>query len=144
MARTFTFTPIGYVENDVEEMLPPEEIRRRPSRIVVEPAYRDGLLRIEEFERLLVIFVFDRAGEVRLQLHPPGDESRPLRGVFATRTQYRPNPIGATVVRLLRVEEGGVLVVEGLDALNGTPVLDIKHYVPAFDEGVGELPAAGD
>ena len=130
--QTITFQPIGHVENDVTEMLPPEEIASRRSRIVIHPSLAEGLLGIEESERLLIVYYFDRAQQVRMQLHPRDDESRPLRGVFATRTQYRPNPIGVTVARLLAVEDN-VLVVEGLDAMSGTLVLDVKPFAPAFD-----------
>jgi len=126
------FHAVGHVENDVEEMLSSREIAGRQSRIILHESLTDGLLGIEESERILMVFWLDRVDEVHLQLHPRDDTSRPLRGVFATRTPYRPNPIGVTVARLLRVEEN-VLTVEGLDALNGTPVLDIKPFVPAFD-----------
>jgi len=134
--QSIAFRPIGYVENDAEEMATPEEIAGRRSRIRIEERYRAGLLGIEECERLVIVFHFDRVKEARMQLHPRDDPSRPLRGVFATRTQYRPNPIGVTVARLVGVEEGALLV-EGLDALNGTPVLDIKPFSPAFDDPNG-------
>lgn len=124
--------PIGYVENAFEQMTAPEEIAAQPSRIVLEPAYLDGLLGLDQVEKILVVYYFDRAHEVRLQLHPRDDQSKPLRGVFATRTPYRPNHLGVTVVRLVRIE-GNVLTVEGLDALNRTPVLDIKPFDPALD-----------
>jgi len=125
--------PIGIVENDVEEMLASEEIASRRSRIRIHKPYVSGLLGIEEAERILVLFFFHRVNQVRLRLHPRDDISRPLRGVFATRTQYRPNPIGVTVARLISVD-GNVLEVEGLDAMNGSPVIDIKPYVARFDD----------
>ena len=136
MKQTIVFQPIGYVENDVTEMMSPEAIASRQSRIVLAEHLGGGLLGIEEYAQVLVVFYFHRVDEVWLRLHPRGDTSRPLRGVFATRTPYRPNPIGVTVATLLRVE-GNTLVVEGLDAMNGTPVLDIKPYAPAFDNGTG-------
>lgn len=132
MQSEIVFHAIGHVENDVEEMQSPREIAGRQSHIILHESLIDGLLGIEESERILVVFWLDRVDGVRLQLHPRDDTSRPLRGVFATRTPYRPNPIGVTVARLLRVEDNA-LIVEGLDALNGTPVLDIKPFVPAFD-----------
>lgn len=85
----------------------------------------EGLYRIEENEALLVLFLFDRSTGYDLKVHPRGDPHNPLVGVFASRSPNRPNHIGATVVRLLRVE-ANVLTVEGLDAWEGTPVLDIK------------------
>lgn len=124
--------PIGYVENAFEQMTAPEEIAAQPSRIVLEPAYLDGLLGLDQVEKVLVVYYFDRAQEVRLRLHPRDDQNKPLRGVFATRTPYRPNHLGVTIVRLVRIE-GNVLTVEGLDALNRTPVLDIKPFDSALD-----------
>jgi len=73
----------------------------------------------------MVVFHFHLVQSYALLQHPRGDRSRPRRGVFALHTPYRPNPIGVTVVDLLSVE-GNVLRVRGLDALNGTPILDIK------------------
>jgi tRNA-Thr(GGU) m(6)t(6)A37 methyltransferase TsaA len=89
------------------------------------PEYARGLYRIDGFERLYVIYAFDRSEGFSLVLHPRGDPARPQRGVFATHSPNRPNPIGLTVVELLGVE-GDVLTVRGLDAVDGTPVLDIK------------------
>jgi tRNA-Thr(GGU) m(6)t(6)A37 methyltransferase TsaA len=74
---------------------------------------------------LLVVFVFHRAEGYNLLQHPRGDRGRPQRGVFALRSPNRPNPIGITEVELLAIE-GNILTVRGLDALDGTPVLDLK------------------
>ena len=90
------------------------------------PQFEPGLLDIEGFSHLYVIWVFDRATGVELVGRPPTD-SRP-HGVFATRSPRRPNPIGLTVVRLLR-REGTKLCVAGVDMLDGTPILDIKPYL---------------
>jgi tRNA-Thr(GGU) m(6)t(6)A37 methyltransferase TsaA len=73
----------------------------------------------------MVIFVFHRSAGFDLQQHPRGDATRPLRGVFALRSPRRPNPIGVSLVRLIAYHEN-ILEVDGLDAINGTPVLDIK------------------
>lgn len=101
--------------------------------IEVDPALKAGLLDIDGFSHLYVIWVFDRAGAVELVGAPPTD-TRP-HGVFATRSPRRPNPVGLTVVRLLG-REGSRLRVAGVDMLDGSPVLDIKPYlsnVPAAD-----------
>ena len=74
---------------------------------------------------LLVVFVFHRSQGFDLLQHPRGNQSRPKRGVFALRSPNRPNPIGITEVELLAIE-GNILTVSGLDAINGTPVLDLK------------------
>ena len=124
-----TFTPIGYVENDFDAPAMPETIAAAESWVVVAPEFVEGLTGLEAGQRVMIVFYFHLAAmesrpTVLLQ-HPRGDRSRPKRGVFALHTPYRPNPIGVTVVDLLAVE-GNVLRVRGLDALNGTPVLDIK------------------
>jgi tRNA-Thr(GGU) m(6)t(6)A37 methyltransferase TsaA len=130
-----TVTPIGYVRNGATPEIRSEEYRHLISDIVIEPEYADGLMDIEENEFLTVVFYFDRNdGEYRLRLHPRGDPSRPITGVFNTRSQFRPSPIGITVTKLIG-RKGNTLVVEGLDALDGTPVLDIKPHVLTFDEG---------
>ena len=95
------------------------------SEIEIAPELADGLFRLEENEKVLVLFIFDRSDGYDLEVHPKGDANNPLVGVFASRSPRRPNPIGATVVKLLRVE-GNVLTVSGLDAWEGTPVVDIK------------------
>lgn len=85
---------------------------------------------IEEWDHLWVVYLFDRNEGWRPKVLPPRSTER--RGVFATRSPHRPNPIGLSVVRLLGVD-GLVLRVRGLDMLDGTPVLDIKPYVPYAD-----------
>jgi tRNA-Thr(GGU) m(6)t(6)A37 methyltransferase TsaA len=120
-----TFTPIGYVENDFDAPTTPETVAAAESRIVVAPEFVEGLTGLEAGQRVMVVFYFHLVQSYALLQHPRGDRSRPKRGVFALHTPYRPNPIGVTVVDLLSVE-GDVLRVRGLDALNGTPVLDIK------------------
>ena len=74
---------------------------------------------------MLILYWLDRADRSRLQVHPRGDRSRPLRGVFATRSPHRPNPIAVATVEILEVR-GTRFRVRGLDALDGTPLLDIK------------------
>jgi tRNA-Thr(GGU) m(6)t(6)A37 methyltransferase TsaA len=120
-----TFTPIGYVENDFNAPATPETIAAAESRVVVAPEFLEGLTGLEAGQRVMIVFHFHLVQSYALLQHPRGDRSRPRRGVFALHTPYRPNPIGVTVVDLLLVE-GNVLRVRGLDALNGTPVLDIK------------------
>lgn len=105
------------------------------SEIRLIPDYVGGLVGLEQFSHALVLTflheaTFDR--ERQLVRRPRDrDDLEPL-GVFAQRSRHRPNPIGVSVVPILRVE-AGVLVVRGLDAINGTPVLDIKPHVPLFD-----------
>lgn len=103
------------------------------------PHLEAGLTDIEGFSHLFVIWVFDRSSDYELLATPPMD-TRP-HGVFATRAPRRPNPIGLTVVELLR-REGSKLYVRGVDMLDGTPILDIKPYlssVPADQLRGGRL-----
>ena len=90
------------------------------------PEFEAGLADIEGFSHLIVLWVFDRVEGFDLVATPPSD-NRP-HGVFATRSPKRPNPIGLTVVELLR-REGSHLHVRGIDMLDGTPILDIKPYL---------------
>ena len=90
------------------------------------PEYEEGLKDLEGFSHLFLIWVFHQSEGFSLMVTPPSDD-RP-HGVFATRAPIRPNPIGLTVVELLR-REGRLLYLRGIDMLDGTPVLDIKPYL---------------
>ena len=127
-----TFTPIGWVESEFSGYAPSDEMRKRPSRIVLRPEMAPGLMKLEEERHILVLFNLHRATEYELQLHPGHNPANPIRGVFATRSQYRPNAIAATVAELVSVQDN-VVNVTGLDAQDGSPVLDIKPYRPGFD-----------
>lgn len=120
------FTPIGYVESPIKEIQhDPDVFKGKVSVVRVLEPFLDGLFRLERYDRLYVIYVFDRAEGYRLVIHPRGDVKRPERGVFATHSPHRPNPIGLAVVELVSVE-GDLVTVRDLDAIDGTPVLDIK------------------
>lgn len=117
--------PIGHVRNDFPEPTDPETLRVAVSRIVVEPVLAAGLTGLEPGDRILVLFRFHRASPGELLQHPRGDGSRPKRGVFSLRSPHRPNAIGVTEVELLSLS-GNTLEVRGLDAIDGTPILDLK------------------
>ena len=95
------------------------------------PEFETGLTDIEGFSHLIVVWVFDRSQGFELMGTPPSD-NRP-HGVFATRSPYRPNPIGLSAVELLR-REGPQLHVRGIDMLDGTPILDIKPYLSSIPQ----------
>ena len=130
-----TFTPIGYVESEFVGYASSEEMRARPSRIILRPELAPGLMGLTAGQPILVLFHLHRAADYQLQLHPGHNPQNPLRGVFATRSQYRPNPIAATVAQIQNID-GNALTVSGLDAQDGSPVLDIKPYAAGFDQPV--------
>ncbi len=99
------------------------------------PEFAEGLQDLEGFSHLIALYHFHRAPAPRLRVTPFLDTEP--RGVFATRTPARPNPIGLSVVRLLR-REGCMLYLENVDMLDGTPLLDLKPYVPEFDAYAAE------
>ncbi len=119
------FRPIGYVENAIEKPAPPSSFQSIESRIILDPALVLGLAGLEAGQKIMVVFYFHLSEGFKLQQHPRGDQSRPMRGVFSLCSPKRPNPIGVTIVDLIGIDEN-VLVVRGLDAINGTPVLDLK------------------
>ena len=98
--------------------------------VEVFPEYAAGLRDLDGFERIWLVYWFDRAKPAQLVVTPYLDTTP--RGLFATRAPSRPNPIGLSSVRLLEIS-GPILRVDGLDILDNTPLLDIKPYVPAFD-----------
>lgn len=125
--------PIGVVRSRFKEpadlpppaFAPPGFFARSTGTIEVRPELAAGLDGLEGFSHIIVIFQFHKAGAAKLRVTPPG-EAEP-RGVFATRSPHRPNPLGLSVLRLLG-RDGRVLEVSGLDLIDGTPVLDIKPY----------------
>ena len=123
--KSIVYQAIGHVENSFDEPAPAKKIRAVESRIVIDPALTKGLTGLKAGQRLMVIFCFHRSRGFDLLQHPQGDKSRRRRGVFSLRSPRRPTSIGVTEVDLVAIEEN-VLRVRGLDALNGTPVLDLK------------------
>ncbi len=121
-----TMHAVGYVKNDITDPSTAREMRGSESRIVLNEEYIEGLSRIEDFEKLEILFLFHLSRDFAMIQKRCYDGE--LAGVFASRSPRRPNGIGVTVVELLKVN-GNVLHVKGLDAVNGTPVLDIKPYI---------------
>ena len=133
--------PVGYVRSPFSSYAPSDEMRRQPSEIVMLPRFAAGLLGLEPGDHILTLFLLHRAAAVGydLRLHPGHNPANPVRGVFATRSQYRPNFIAATVAQIQAIRDATdtgrvILTVSGLDAQDGSPVIDIKPHRPAFDE----------
>ena len=130
----FVYRPIGVIRSPFREPqgtpIQPPAARGVEGRVEVFPEYAAGLLDLEGFSHVILVYHFHRSGPARLSVRPYMDDR--THGVFATRAPARPNPIGLSVVRLLKVE-GNVLHVADVDIVDGTPLLDIKPYVPGFD-----------
>ena len=127
-------TPIGFVRNNIKE---PgiEDWRTVTSEIIIEEDLKEALSRIDEFSHIIVIYWMHKLSPSQraiIKVHPEANQNLPLVGVFASRSPARPNPIGVTTVKLLERRDN-VLKVTGLDAIDGTPVLDIKPYIPGDD-----------
>lgn len=131
----FTMHPIGSIRSPYTDssQIPkgPGAEHRAEGVLEILPEYEQGLMDIDGFSHLFVLWVFDRAAGSSLIATPPLDR-RP-HGVFATRSPQRPNPIGLTVVALLR-REGTKLFVRGVDMLDGSPILDVKPYLSSIPE----------
>lgn len=129
--NTINLKPIGVVRNQVTQTPHrPNWQLETVSELVIDSRWSDGLDGLEGFSHVIVLFWIDRITDehIPLKVHPMHRLDLPETGMFATRTPNRPNRIGLTVVPLLE-HKGNVLKVKGLDALDGTPVLDIKPYL---------------
>ncbi len=131
MANRFNITPIGHVKNDVHDA-GFDAWKTLVSRLLIDERYSEALEGLDEFSHLLVISRLHLPGTVHLKRHPRDRQDLPVVGIFATRSQMRPNRLGLHLVRLLE-RQGAQLVVAGLDAVDGTPVIDIKPYIPQQD-----------
>jgi len=137
--------PIGFVRNEAKETPAGWDWwQELISEIVIDESLTEALDGLENYSSIIVLYWMHRLKHdtIRLKIHPRGDKNNPLRGLFATRTPRRPNPIGKMTVRLLR-REGNVLTVKGLDALDGSPVIDIKPYARGYDSADGDRESNG-
>ena len=134
----FTVRAIGRVLSPVREAVD-ADWGSVEALIEVEPAFRPGLRGLEAFSHVLVVTFLHQASfqpERHLVRRPRGLASMPELGIFAQRAKDRPNPLGISVVQLVAVRAEGI-AVRGLDAIDGTPVLDVKPYFPQFDAAPG-------
>jgi tRNA (adenine37-N6)-methyltransferase len=129
MAEDYSIHPVGKVVKTADQ-----------SALEVFPDFKDALLGLDGFSHVIVFYWFDRndSPEKRstLRVHPQGDKRNPLTGVFATRSPLRPNLIGFSVCRISSVEDARILV-DQIDAFHGTPIIDLKPYIPASDSVPG-------
>ncbi|MFN2243955.1 MAG: tRNA (N6-threonylcarbamoyladenosine(37)-N6)-methyltransferase TrmO [Anaerolineae bacterium] len=136
---SISYRPIGTIYTPFEgiEQVPIQPTGAGGIRGTVEvlPEFVAGLQDLDGFSHIILLYHFHRVSQVKLTVVPFLDVEP--RGVFATRAPSRPNPIGLSIVRLLGIE-ANVLQIENVDIVNGTPLLDIKPYVPAFDHNQTE------
>jgi len=129
-----TYRPIGVIHSpftDLKEMpIQPTSAASAPGIAEVFPEFADGLKDLEGFSHVILLYHLHQALRVELAVTPFLGSAK--RGIFATRAPTRPNPIGLSIVQLLRVD-GNRLELGNIDILDGTPLLDIKPYVPDFD-----------
>jgi tRNA-Thr(GGU) m(6)t(6)A37 methyltransferase TsaA len=128
------FDSIGHVSNSVD-MQKDDSWGSVVSTIEFDEPYQEGLTGLSDFSHVLVVYYLDQArfdADKHLIRRPRNRKDLPPVGIFAQRAKNRPNPIGITAVELIAIKHGE-LVVKGLDAINGTPVLDIKPYFPQYD-----------
>ena len=129
-----SFSPIGTIHSpfsDLEGMpIQPTAARDVVGRVVVAPQYVEGLRDLDGFSHIILLYHFHRSDGYSLTVTPFLDTVK--RGLFATRAPRRPNPIGLSIVRLDRIDET-TLHIRDVDVLDGTPLLDIKPWAPAFD-----------
>jgi tRNA-Thr(GGU) m(6)t(6)A37 methyltransferase TsaA len=128
---SFLMYPVGQVRRDGESV-----------HLHIFDPYRDALLGLDGYSHIFVLYWFDRndtpAKRRVLRVHPRGNRDNPLTGVFACRAPVRPNLIGLTLCKILSVADG-IIQVDKIDALDGTPVVDIKPYIPAIDSATEDL-----
>ncbi len=128
--RTYEVKEIGTVRNDYLKEVP-SDYKKRKSVIEVFEKYAPSLKGIEENSHIVIFFWLHRSERDIQQVHPMADKKNPLTGVFATRAPVRPNPIGETICELKK-RDGNKLYVVGLDALDNSPVIDIKSFTDKY------------
>jgi tRNA-Thr(GGU) m(6)t(6)A37 methyltransferase TsaA len=133
---SMTLKAIGIVRNEIKRVLPASsDWGKIVSHIVIDSALTEALDGLEGFSHIIVLYWMHGVavvGQVPTKVHPMGRQELPAVGLFATRSPHRPNPVGKATVRLLQCL-GNTLKIEGLDAIDGTPVIDIKPYIPGYD-----------
>jgi len=136
MEMKHEFKHIGYIRSPYEtvESIPIQAyMSDTEGSVEVLEEYGDGLKDIEGFSHIILVYIFHESMKYSLHVRPYLDIEE--RGLFATRHPERPNPIGISIVKLVK-RKGNILRIKGMDVIDGTPLLDIKPYVPRFDERI--------
>jgi len=126
--------PIGIIKTPFDDLkgmpIQPSGAADVTGTIVIDKEYEQGLSDLEGFSHIILLYHFHQSKGYNLMVKPFLDDQK--RGLFSTRAPRRPNPIGLSIVKLIKREDNR-LTIEGIDVLNGTPLLDIKPHVPGFD-----------
>ena len=123
--------PLGIVRNNVER-LSFDSWNDVISELIIDYKYQEALYKLDEYSHIYVLFHLQHVKEpFKQRIHPTCNSKYPLVGAFSTRTPNRPNRIGLTVCRLLKIQDN-ILTVRGLDAFDGSPILDLKPYFPSI------------
>ena len=131
--KTGDLKAIGVVRNKVKKWIGVTNSRDVVSEIVLESSLAEGLDGLEDFSHATILFWMPRPpGPLTIKFHPGHKEELPLVGIFASRSPARPNPIAKTLVKIIKRQDN-VLTVQGLDAIDGTPVIDIVPYMTQSD-----------
>jgi len=130
--KKINLKPIGFVKNKVKK---PRfgGFSHETSEIIVNKKYTEAFKGIDDYSHLMIVYWMDKIKEKVITHRPQGNPSVPIVGIFACRCPQRPNPIGITIVKLLK-HKGNKIKVKGLDILDGTPIIDIKPYWPQYDK----------
>jgi tRNA-Thr(GGU) m(6)t(6)A37 methyltransferase TsaA len=126
--------PIGIIKTPFDDLkgmpIQPSGAADVTGTIVIDKEYEQGLSDLEGFSHIILLYHFHQSKGYKLIVKPFMDDHK--RGLFSTRAPRRPNPIGLSIVQLVK-RQGNTITVKGIDVLNGTPLIDIKPYVPKFD-----------
>lgn len=137
---TFTFKQIGTIYSPYRDTagmpIQPPGAKGTAGTVEMLPEYEEGLADFDGFSHVILLYIFHRTGGY-IPLVTPFMDSKP-RGLFSTRAPKRPNPIGISIVKLKKIDKT-TLYVENIDVLDGTPLVDIKPYVPEFDRPSGRI-----
>jgi len=130
---SMTLKAIGIVRSELKQPAR-QDCKEIVSDIVIDSSLTEALDNLDDFSHIIVLYWMHRATnrQVQTKVRPMARQEIPLLGLFSTRSPNRPNSVGKATVRLLRRQDN-ILRVEGLDAIDGTPVIDIKPYIPGYD-----------
>jgi len=133
----FKLEPIGVIHSPFKKLdnmpVQPRGGKNIIAEIEIKEKYQAGLKDLDGFSHIYLIYIFHKMKSEKLEVVPFNDKTNQIRGVFATRTPVHPNGLGLSIVKLLKVEKN-IVTIQGVDILDGTPLIDIKPYIENFDK----------